>query len=110
MVQCGRGSPRDCCSFFLRGVSLYEGASSIIRSKHTVAIDHVKWSREHIYQVIGPPPAAMLGSGVRGAPIVEENPEMGMGGGVAGFFKPVDNAICLSPVLDELVGEGWTLQ
>jgi hypothetical protein len=93
---------------FLRGISLYEGRRPS-SDPSTVAIDRVKWSREHIFQVISPT-GGNVSDGVRGAPIVEENPEMGGGGGVAGFFKSVDNEICLSPVLDELVDEGWTLQ
>lgn len=87
---------------FLRGISLYQAPRP---SPNPNQIDFSKWTTEHVFRLIGPAGGSAK-DGICGAAIVEDDPEMG---GVAGFFQLANDEICLSPVLDELMDEGWAL-
>lgn len=88
---------------FLQGVSLYQACRPIY--PRPIEIDYTGWLSESLFRMTGPT-GGNTKNGVCGAPIVEDDPEMG---GVAGFFQLANSDFCLSPVLDEIIDRKWSL-
>ena len=104
---CADGMSTGLVFLFLQGVSCYEGARRRPTNKPIEELEAAEWRTENIYHMIGPT-GGITKDGLCGAPIVKDDSE---DGGLAGFFQlPNTNEICLSPVLDEIIDCGWSLQ
>ena len=70
----------------------------------------VDFITERVFSVFGPVGQNPV-EGICGAPMVEESCEFqGIpGGGVYSFFPYGDEDLAISPVLDDLINEGWEL-
>lgn len=101
---CADGMSTGLVFLFIQGVSSYEARRPT--NPRPIEIEIAEWRTENIYHMIGPT-GGTTKDGLCGAPIVQDD---SVDGGVAGFFQLANNEICLSPVLDEIIDRGWSLQ
>lgn len=69
---------------------------------HCEKIDFTSWRHELAFESIGPT-GGKVKEGLCGAPIVNDD------GGVAGFFYLTNGRQSLSPILDNLINQGWAI-